>query len=330
MYTMRVPAAIVLGQLFTTTAVVLCTRGAAADEISGTLEIIEVIHHDRDPWAEYRLYAAEWSIDEYEHWIERLNQQRFTDDDQREKRDEQVTRMRQGMTGLRKLLNGLENEADLGMTEIRGWDPSNPDGGILRGDGAVIIECRGSMRDHVRSWAVGDIIEYIVEPATLKWDAPLANFQADRWHVLETKALQRTRRPDDWQGRDPTRPLSFETVDITQDADVEVALVERRKSEEGHAFTVIEAKLKGRSNLTPEVRVIRLHVDLVDETTGQVEQRLTDEPLALIGQSWRGSGIGWGVNDSEQQFGMLRVPYPPPPDGKRYEFHIVEVRVAAR
>lgn len=302
-------------------------KAAAADEISGTVEIIEIIHHDLDPWAEYRLYAANWSIDEYEHWIDRLNQQRFTDEAEREERNKRVATMREKIIELRKLLNGLENEASQGVTEIRGWDPSKPEGGPLRGDGGVIIECRGPWRREVRSWAVGDIVEYIVEPATLTWEAPLANFETDRWHLLQPKSLQRNRKPINWQQPDPLRPLSFETVDITKGASVEVELVERRKSEDSHPFTVIEATLKGRNMLLPKVCAILLYIDLVDEATGQVERRLTDEPLALLSYWWRGSAIGWGVSDSDRMHGMLRAPYPAPPEGKRYEFHVVEVRV---
>lgn len=327
---MRIRTSTWLRLLLAGMTVALHARSGTAAEISGTLEIMEIIHHDRDPWAEYRLYAAEWSIDEYEHWIDGLNQQRFTNEAEREDRDTKVDALRQKIIELRKLLNGLENEASKGMTEIRGWDPSKPEGGVLRGDGAVIIACRGPWRREVRPWAVGDIVEYIVEPATLTWEAPLANFQTDRWHLLQPKSLQRIRKPDSWQARDPSKPLPFETVDVTKDADVKVELVERRKSEEGHPFTVIEATVKGRNMMLPKVCAILLHVDLVDEVTGQVERRLTDEPLALLGYSWRGSAIGWGVGELDRMHGMLRTPYSAPPEGKRYEFHVVEVRVAVK
>lgn len=286
---------------------------------NGVLEVVEIVHFDRDPFWDFRRYEAQWWIDEYAYQIEALRREIHETPKGYKERDDQIKARIEKTNELERDMKRLDALAKEGMTLVRGWDGAN--------EREVAFECRQAESRLAQRLKPGDFAEYIYAEHREHWKEPILTphpYGATE-KSFRVRSLKQIRRPADLSGNTPTH-FSWSTVNADPD-DYTAKLVEMR-NHNSHPFSVLEVRSKRGSVLQPRLISATVHVDAVD-SAGVRTRLTTDGPLTLRGSSL-GSSIGWGNNLPQDLGQVVRMPYPAPPEGATYEFEIVEVVVASK
>ncbi|MGI9015278.1 MAG: hypothetical protein ACR2GY_13670 [Phycisphaerales bacterium] len=303
-----------------------------SNEVSGTIEVIDVVIHVSDPWGDFRAHLAHWWLDEHQWQISLLQKQRFTDKEAIEKRNQRIAEHRAKLPDARKALRFAQRDAAKGMVEVRGWDAARSGEPVTSPfpRGAVVLQCRDAFISKARQLNPGDFVDYIAEGVILSDEEvsldPLPN--KHRWKAMAPSSLERVGRPDGWPTRDVAQPLLFETRDATGEIEMTIRVREYTVRSNSHAFTVIEAEPAAPLPIgSPSIREVHVAIQLVDDVDGTVTQTVTKDGPFILRHWWVGTVMGFSSNSTEFGRGHLRMPYPAAPPGRHYRFTVERLLV---